>query len=303
MTPLRIISSGNYCEPVTSDPPELKALVKDIVGTHVRRIGRFIQLALIGAGRCAAGERIPPDTAVYLASARGDLEVTLAVFDQLFRESQAPKPLSFINTVSNAACFYTAQQLQLSSRSSFVCNRYFAFESALQLAQLDLERGQVKAALVGVVDVVVPPLDRHRAHLGIAADVTPGEASHWLWLGDAGATFAASDVILAVEQHADYGALMKWLGTLTLTADTLISGGQFLNDPDLASIQREIGVRECFDYRSARAYYDSQSSAAVGDFLGRAAAGSQLLHINADPRGRYSAFMVRKGRGAENESG
>lgn len=295
MPPLQIISSGNYYAPVATDPPELKALVKETVGTHVRRIGRFIQLALIGAGRCVAGHQLSPDTAVYLASGRGDLEVTLTVFEQLFREGQAPKPLSFINTVSNAACFYVAQQLQLASRSSFVCNRYFAFESALQLAQLDLERGQVKAALVGVVDVVVPPLGRHREHLEIADEVTPGEASHWLWLGNAGALPATSDAIVAVEHRADRGALMGWLNTQALAADTAISGGQFLDDADLAAIQRELGIRECFDYRSARAYYDSQSGAVVSEFLERAAAGRQLLHINADPRGRYSAFVVRKG--------
>lgn len=267
-------------------------LVTQIVGTHVRRIGRFIQLALIGAGRCVAGHRVPSDTAIYLASARGDLEVTLDVVERLFRDGQPPKPLNFINTVSNAACFYLAQQLQLFSHSSFVCNRYFAFESALQLARLDLERGQVKTALVGVVDVVVSPVARHRELLGIADQVQPGEASHWLWLGTAAATEA--NAIVAVEHHADRAALVAWLRTLDLAADTIVSSGQFLSDHDLAAIQRELGLRERFEYRNARAYYDSQSGAVVSEFLERAPASSRLLHVNADPYGRYSAFVLHK---------
>src|SRR5689334_1064617 len=136
MLPLYIYSTGDYCERVEGEPPELKTLVQQTLRTHVRRVGRFIQLALIGAGQCAKAS-IPQNTAVFLASGRGDLEVTLDVLEQLFLHAQAPKPLSFINTVSNAACYYIAQQLKLQSRSSFVCNRHFAFESALQLACTD----------------------------------------------------------------------------------------------------------------------------------------------------------------------
>ncbi len=51
----------------------------------------------------------------------------------LFRDGGTPKPLSFVNTVSNAACYYVARALKLQSRSNFVCNRHLAFESVLQL--------------------------------------------------------------------------------------------------------------------------------------------------------------------------
>jgi len=156
--PLYIHRTGNYYERVDGEPPELKALVQETLGVHVRRVGRFIQLALIGAGRCA-GQSLPQDTAVFLTSGRGDLEVTMDVLEQLFVHAQPPKPLSFINTVSNAACYYIAQQLKLQSRSGFACNRHFAFESALQLAVSDFEQGIIRSALVGTVDVVVPPFE------------------------------------------------------------------------------------------------------------------------------------------------
>ena len=72
------------------------------------------------------------------------MSATLEIMTQLFRDGQTPKPLNFVNTVSNAACFYLAQHLSLQARSNFVCNRYFAFESVLQLAALDLAMGTVR---------------------------------------------------------------------------------------------------------------------------------------------------------------
>ncbi|MDZ7788067.1 MAG: hypothetical protein U5K73_08125 [Halofilum sp. (in: g-proteobacteria)] len=53
-----IRGTGDYREPVEGDtPPRLKTLVQESLGVPVRRIGRFIQLALIGAGRCAGRAR------------------------------------------------------------------------------------------------------------------------------------------------------------------------------------------------------------------------------------------------------
>ena len=113
-----------------TSPADLKPLVVDAVGASVRRIGRFIQLALIG---CRTMREVARHSRLtlrcILGSGRGDLEVTIEVMQTLLRDGQPPKPLSFINTVSNAACYYVAQNLKVLGRSSFVCNRYFAFES------------------------------------------------------------------------------------------------------------------------------------------------------------------------------
>ena len=48
---------GGYCEPVGGAAPELGPLVKETLGAQVRRIGRFVQLALIGAARSLTGDR------------------------------------------------------------------------------------------------------------------------------------------------------------------------------------------------------------------------------------------------------
>ena len=77
-----------------------------------------VSLALIGAARSFGGQPARPDTSVYLTSGRGDMEMTAEVMIQLYRDGMPPRPLSFINTVSNSACFYIAKQFALRGRSS-----------------------------------------------------------------------------------------------------------------------------------------------------------------------------------------
>lgn len=291
MTALYINACGDYVERIDGDASatDLKPLVAEAVGAPMRRIGRFIQLALIGVGRCARQVELPKDAAVYLGSGRGDLEVTIDVMQSLLRDGQAPRPLSFINTVSNAACFYVAQGLKLMGRSSFVCNRYFAFETMLQLAALDLNCGGVEPALVGTVDVVVPPLAEHRIRLGLGSTTPVADASHWLLLHTKPAMTTLGRLI-AAEHFVDATALRAWLANRPIERSWHLATGQFMPPAEANEWQRELGL-ETFDYRATRAHYDSQSGAAIGEFL-RGCTGA-LLHLNRDPTGRYSAFVVR----------
>jgi hypothetical protein len=287
-----INACSDYVEPIADDAAErdLKQLVTEAVGAPVRRIGRFIQLALIGAGRCARQVELPQDAGVYLGSGRGDLEVTIDVMQSLVRDGQAPKPLSFINTVSNAACFYVAQTLKLTSRSTFVCNRYFAFETMLQLAKLDLDCGVVDAALVGTVDVVVPPLAAHCIRLGLAAGTPVAEASHWVLLQRQRSS-ATLGRLIAAEHFVDVQALRAWLASRAMDAGWRLAAGQFMPDDEAERWRRELGL-ETFEYRAALAYYDSQSAAAIGEFLRRGQ--GVLLHLNRDPSGRYEVICVER---------
>lgn len=290
MTPLHICATADYIERITGAPPtDLKPLVADAVGAPVRRIGRFIQLALIGAGRCAKATQIERDAAVFLGSGRGDLEVTVEVMQSLLRDGHAPKPLSFINTVSNAACYYVAQNLRLMGRSSFVCNRYFAFESMLQLAALELEGGGVRSALVGTVDVVVPPLAGHRIRLGLGAETEVADATHWLELRTEAAPTTLGR-LLAIESFVDRAALDAWLATRQVDSSWMLAIGQFMPAHEAEEWATTLKLAR-FDYRTARPYYDSQSGAAIGEFL-RNCDRRTLLHLNRDPSGRYSVMVV-----------
>jgi hypothetical protein len=261
----------------------------------VRRIGRFIQLAMIGAGRCAQAGPVPPDTAVYFASGRGDFETTVEVMATLFRHGGAPKPLAFVNTVSNAACYYVARSLKLQSRSNFVCNRCLAFESVLQLALMDVETGNAGSALVGSVDAVTNPLQEHRRRLHLAADAPLAEGSHWLWLGPARADRPRLGEVLAVRQFSERAALLAWIAAQEPhPGDCAFSAGQFLDGGEAASLRQASGLTPAFGYRAGHGYYDSQSGAAISAFLADGPRCARLLHVNADGTGAYSAMLVAR---------
>ena len=275
--------------------PELKDLVAASIGQPIRRISRFMQLALIGAGRCGRNVSVPNNTAVYLASSRGDLEITIDVVGHVFCDGQAPKPLSFVNTVSNSAAFYVAKCLRLESRSAFVCSRYFAFEDALQLALTDFNLGAVNSALVGTVDNAVLPLAAHRHRLEIDAIEPMAEASHWLWLTRDPAEQSSLSIV-DVHSACDRADLFRWMEAQNLDASSLaISAGQYLSPEDFAAVQAQTAAKNVFDYRTGRGYYASQSAAAVTAFASTPDnAVRTLLHINGDPLGRYAAMLLRK---------
>jgi hypothetical protein len=288
-------SQGEVVCDLQDSLPELKDLVTESIGQPIRRISRFMQLALIGAGRCGRNASVPKDTAVYLASSRGDLEITIDVVGHVFCDGQAPKPLSFVNTVSNSAAFYVAKCLRLESRSAFVCSRYFAFEDALQLALTDFNLETVSSALVGTVDNAVLPLAAHRHRLEIDAITPMAEASHWLWLTRDRAEQATLS-IAAVHSACDRADLFSWIEAQNLDASSLaLSAGQYLSPEDFAAVQARTVAKHAFDYRTDRGYYASQSAATITAFASEPNdAVRTLLHVNGDPLGRYAAMLIRK---------
>lgn len=284
-----ICAMGDYCEPVHDEPPALKPLVREVLGQPVRRIDRFIELALIGAGRCVGGEWLPRGTGVYTSSARGDLQVTLDVVEPLFREGQVPKPLSFVNTVSNATNFYVARHFELEGPSNSVSHLRFAFESALELAVMDMETGRIDSALVGSVDVVTAPVTEHRQRLGLTEDTVVAEGSHWAWLRVGKRPAGALAQLLTVRQFGRPAEFTDWLAATPLPRDTslLVSDSAPLDD-----IESRAGLALCAP-APGPGYYGSRSGAALGEFLRRFQE-EYLLHVNVEPGDDRLAVMLAR---------
>ncbi|MFT3929828.1 MAG: beta-ketoacyl synthase N-terminal-like domain-containing protein [Spongiibacteraceae bacterium] len=301
----RIIGMGNYRETIDSDVPDLKPLLKATLGASVRRIDRFIQLALIGAARCIHSARHidaeqsiqpPSDTAIYIASGRGDMEITVEVQRDLFVNGHEPKPLNFINTVSNAASFYIAQSFGLCGRNQFIANRHWAFEVALQSALLDLQLGNIDSALVGVVDVVVPPIAEHRQRLKLSETTTLAEGSHWLWLDNDTLPATTLGSIEGVYPFIDRQELADWIKSPSLAPENqFCSRGQFMTPEDFAAVRQHGELQQEFIYRDdTMGYYDSQSGSAIAAFIESSQRDARFLHINSDPLQRYIAMVARK---------
>lgn len=291
---MHIRACADLYHAVTAAPPSLKEAMAAAGAQSLRRASRFMQLALLGAMRCASAHSPPAHTAIYLASGRGDLEISADVLEQVFRHGSPPKPLSFVNTVSNAACFYIAKHFSLAGRSSFVCHPYLAFENTLQLALADLAAGHVETALVGSVDVILPPQDAHRRRIGVDPETPLGEGTHWLYLSRTPAEHDLGRVIEA-RHFASLDVVCDWIAMQLRDGACAIGFGCWMTPAAIATIMQSVRA-PLFEYRAQRAHYDTQSAAAVHAFV-RVGDKPRLLHVNADPQGRYAVFVVDRGDG------
>lgn len=294
---MHILSVGQHvCALRGDDLPSLKPLILEATGQNVRRIDRFIQLALLGAGRCCKGRKLPPGAALYLTSERGDIEVTVEIFQTLYLEKQPPRPLSFVNSVSNAACFYLATGLELSGGSQFIATHRFGFERALQLAMLDMKSGRADTALIGCVDVCVPPLRQHRVRIGVEADAPIAEASHWMLMRSEAVAGETLGELIEVKSFARESELLPWLKSFSVSEPLTLAFGLGLNDDQKAAVENVVSGctlwgGECGGSYSA--YYDGLAAGVCADFAARGSSG-HLLHVARDTEGRYCAYHMRK---------
>lgn len=289
---MRIIAAGSYVATVSGELPSLKALAREAAGGSVRRIDRFVQLALVGAGRCVSGLALPGSTATYFTSGRGDLEVTLDALVQMCEQGHAPAPFTFINTVGNSACFHVAKSFGLHGRSQFVTSRHAPLEAALRLAALDLASGRVATALVGSTDACTAPLHAHRERIGVSPDTPVGEGSHWFLLAADPAFGRPLGVLKTVRSFPDDDALRRHLerhrGELEGAA---MAFGSHLSADDGEPLRRVAGIRSGFDYRGDLPWYDSQTGHGIHRFL-TAPSAPTLAHVDGDPSGRRTLLVI-----------
>jgi hypothetical protein len=181
---IRVTAVSHYLHPVHDGQalPSLDQALKEVCREHFRRIDRFIQLALLGSGRCVAGHKLAVDCGLYLGSGLGPMVNNIACQEQLVREHELPTPFSFINTLGNSAGYYVAKNLGLGGQNLFVSRPGASFAAVLEAALVDLECGAVSQALVGVVEEATEPFAEHRRRQGLAPGTPVAEGSHWLLL-------------------------------------------------------------------------------------------------------------------------
>lgn len=187
---IRVTAASHYLHGVRDGEPlpPLDAALREVCREHFRRIDRFIELALLGSGRCAKGRALAADCGLYLGSGLGPMADNIACQEQLIRDRELPMPFDFINTLGNSAGYYVAKNLGLSGQNLFISRPGANFEAVLEAALVDMESGALRQALVGVVEEATEPLAEHRRRQGLPADAAVAEGSHWLLLErDAGA--------------------------------------------------------------------------------------------------------------------
>ena len=161
---------------------DVKALLKEATGQPFRRSDRFIQMALLGAYRTVGDEKLESDTALYMASGQGNMAVFNRLRDQQHVLKQPPKPVDFINSLSNTAGFYVAQFLGLHGKNLNLTQHGFVVYMTLLLAQNDLKIAAQRQILVGGVDELLEPISFTKKFLGICDGRELGEGSNWMLL-------------------------------------------------------------------------------------------------------------------------
>lgn len=165
-----------------ADSKALKLELKQRAGKTIRRIDQLTRLALVGALRCTESIELPSRSGLIMTSKYGSLNNSLSVLQEIFQQYSAPSPLKFVNTVSNAASFYVAEQLKLSANNIFIARENFALEGCLKLAIQDLNSGRLDTVLIGLITEIGQPLSEHKQRLNLCKGSEPIEASAWFLL-------------------------------------------------------------------------------------------------------------------------
>lgn len=161
---------------------DVKAAWKAVSPKMIRRTDRFIQLSLLGAYEAIGNSVLEKSTALYMASGQGNLAVFKRLRDQRYINKQPPKPVDFINSLSNTAGFYVAQFFDLYGKNLNVSRQGLVVENTLLLAQVDLELGKEEQILLGGVDELQEPVSFTKRTLGVSDNTLLGEGSNWMLL-------------------------------------------------------------------------------------------------------------------------
>jgi len=284
-------SSGNVW-PAESQAPELKDLVKSLWGKSYRRINHFIELTLVGARRCV--DRTPNPIAAHCSlvftTGQGNISQVANLTRQIYKDHQPPMPFAFMHITNNMAPFYVAQALGLSSSNLTIAHRSFPFETALNVATLQLQ-APGSQCLVGAVDECAYPLEEHRQRLGLAPDTPLAEGSHWLMLGSdpqqAVAQLEFSYFCDARQALSAQLARHEWK-----SEEAVLSCGFGVTAQEQQWWQEQLNIHRGYEYRQQAAYHDTVTAYAVTSFI-ETHSKHTLIHIDKSKQQRYCAVGIK----------
>lgn len=133
----------------TSDK-ELKAALGQWLDNPPRRIDRLILQCLLAAAPLKS--QVRSNCGLYLASMHPARATMGALLEAVCVQHKQPKPFEFVNSVSNAAGFHIAQQLGIDGPNLFIGAGEQVWAQLQALANLDLQEGLIKQALLLLCD-------------------------------------------------------------------------------------------------------------------------------------------------------
>ncbi len=241
---------GGYNAVPGEELTDIKAALKAATGKVFRRTDRYIQLSMLGAHEVAAN--IDSDTALFMSSGEGNLSVFNRLRDQQYIDHQPPRPVDFINSLSNTAGFYVAQYLNLKGKNLFLSHHGFPAQMALLLATNDLKLKKQNQILLGGVDELLEPVAYTKKFLGVCDDTVLGEGSNWLSVSMQAENALASIEIQVDEKNRD--EVIDFIATLDPHAKVAFGMRTNLNDIT-AFMEASHCIR--FEYEASCGYYET----------------------------------------------
>ncbi len=285
-----IYSASANTWPVDQQAPELKDLVKTLWGKSYRRISHFIELALVGAKRCADQAPITIDAQCNLlfTTGQGNISQVVKVTRQIFKEHEPPMPFDFMHITNNMAPFYVAQGLGITSSNLTIAHRAFPFETAMDLAALQMPSTNAQC-LIGAVDECAFPLNEHRQRLALAPDTPLAEGSHWMLLGS-NQEHAIAQLEFSVFCHSK-DQLLQRLTPYEFNNPVSVSCGYNVDGEEQYWWQDQMINADYFDYQQHTAYHDTAAAYGITSFI-QTHRKRTLIHINKSGQHRYCAVCI-----------
>jgi len=229
---------------------DIKMELKKVTGKVFRRTDRYIQLALLGAHNTL--QNIELDSALLMSSGEGNLSVFNRLRDHRHMSQQPPRPIDFINLLSNTAGFYVAQYLNLNGKNLFLSHHGFPTQMALILAENDLRLEKQKQFLLGGVDELLEPVSYTKKFLGICNDTALGEGSNWLTVNMQKDGALAS--IETMVEELNHKEVLDFISRLD--NKYRIAFGMRTNPEEIVAFMESTQCSR-FDYESTCGYYET----------------------------------------------
>lgn len=272
---LKLAACVSLHHPVGEPPVDIRARLRSEAGLSVRRINRFIELALLGATQCRreSGLNFPAGTALYFCMDAGMVADTARVMTGYVKEHRAPTPFEFMNISGSMASFHVAQTLALQGPQLSMHRNYSALEAALQI--LGLQSAPHRQTLVGYVEEGVWPLSEQRQRLNWQQEFL--ECSHWLYFdADCAQPLA---IIESCTRYDSLDRLITGLHGMDKTDGVLSTSHCNHGDAEAAELARLLGLPLSSQTIDARYYSGGLTAHAIAAFA-RAGQPGRLLHIN-----------------------
>lgn len=201
------ISSFNVHRDTSVD---IKQECKHVASGFIRRTDRFIQLGILGASGI---KNLPENTALYLVSGQGDLSVFCRSCEQRYIDKTPPKPVDFINSLSNTAGFYLSKYFGLDSTNLNLSHQSFVVENSFRLSTAKLKLNHESNILLGGIDERPGDMTSPHQYLGLSDDIAIGEGSNWLLLNQE--QTGALGEIAHVSNVMDWRDVTRYLDSIT----------------------------------------------------------------------------------------